>query len=156
MVGAAVVTTMTVSTAPPTTDCGMTMMTDNGANCGGLQDCSKARTTDVDNDPRGGNRHTTGAVNTLDCGNKRRVTGAMMAMMTMRKQMLVLAPTAVAAAAIAHCLLPKRRTIVGLSHKLLCKSSDNSAEGEDRQRHCKVCGRTSRGWGGGNKDNKDK
>ena len=71
MVGAAVMMRTKVSTAlPPTTDCGATTAY-NGSDCGGSWDRGKAWTTDVNNNPRGGDRHAKGAVIALDCGDGR-------------------------------------------------------------------------------------
>ena len=106
------------------------------------------RTTDVNNDPRGVDRHAKGAVNALNCSNGRGVPCVTTTTM-MRERMLALAPTAATTTAIALCPLPKRRTIAGLSRESRHKSLENSAEGGDHRRRLDNNGRTSRGWGGG-------
>jgi len=122
-VGAAATTTTTVGTAPlPTTDCSATTM-DNGSDCGGSWDHGDAKTTDVvvtdgqseDDDPREGDRHTTGAVYALEWLTT-----------TMHEQTLA---SALASMVIACHPLPKRRRITGPSRDLRRKSSDESAEG---------------------------
>ena len=146
VVGAAATTTMTVSTVPPpTTNCGATMV-DDESDCGGSRDCGKARTTDANNDPWGGNRHMMGAVDTLDCGDGRGVTGATTTMTTMCEQTSTLAPAALArTTAIACCPLSKRRRIVVPNRKSRHESLDSSAEGGDCLRHRNNNGGTGRG-----------
>ena len=148
MVGAAATTTTTVGTAlPPTTDCGATTAYD-GSDCGGSWDRGKARTTDVDDNPRGGDCHAKGAVNALNCSDGRGVPGVTRTA-TMHEQMSALALAAAMTTAIAHRPSPKRRRIAGSSRESCRKSSENSAEGEDHQMRCDNNGRTGRGWGGG-------
>ncbi len=85
LVGAVAMTMTTVITAPPPTTDGGAMTADDGSDCRGSWDCGKARTTDVNYDPRGGKCHRTGVVEALDCGNGRGVAGAMTTTMTTRK-----------------------------------------------------------------------
>ncbi len=72
-----------------------------------------------------------GAVNALNCGDGRVVAGAIT---TMSKRMLASAPTAAATATMAVVCrpLPNRQRIAGPSRESRRKSSDDSAEGQDR------------------------
>ena len=54
----------------------------------------------------------------------------------MREQTSALAPMGATTTAIVHRLSPKRQRIAGSSRELRRKSSENSAEGGDHQRHC--------------------
>ena len=63
----------------------------------------------------------------------------MMTTMTTRKRVLAVATTA-----IARCPSPKRQRIAGLSRESRRESSEDSAEGEDRQRCRYDKGRTRR------------
>ena len=78
-----------------------------------------------------------GRQHALDCseGGGSAITTRTMTTMT-RTRTLALSPMAAAAAtaAIARCPSPNRRRIVGLSRELHRKSSEDSAEGEDRRR----------------------
>jgi hypothetical protein len=103
-----------------------------------------------DDDPRGGNRRATEAVDALDYGDGRGIAGATMTTRTTttttmtttttrRKQTsapalaTASAPTAAATMAIARRPSPKRWRIAGPSHESHRESSDGSAEGEDRR-----------------------
>jgi hypothetical protein len=105
-----------------------------------------------DDDPWGGNRRATEAVNAFDYGDGRGIAGATMTTRTMTMTMMMRtmtrertlapasatasAPTAAATMAITHRPSPKRWRIAGPSHELHRKSSDESVEGEDR-RQCR-------------------
>jgi hypothetical protein len=140
VVGAAAKTTTTVGMALPLMiDCGVTSA-DDGSDCGGSWDCSKARTTDVDNNPRGGGRQP--QLRRQEGGCRQKTTT-----MTMSKRTLALAPTPAATAAttaIVHCPSPNKQRIAGPSRELRRKSLDDSVEGEDRRRRCNDGGRTRR------------
>ncbi len=103
-----------------------------------------------DDDPRGGNRRATEAVDALDYGDGRGNAGATMTTRTTTRTMTTTtttrertsapasatasAPTAAATMAIARRPSPKRWRIAGPSHESHRESSDDSAAGEDRRR----------------------
>ena len=82
---AAMMSTMVVTALLPTTDCGRTTV-DDGSDCRGSWDCGKARTTNINNDPRGGDCQATGLVNALKCGDGRGVADTRTMTTTMHKQ----------------------------------------------------------------------
>ena len=87
-----------------------------------------------------------GAVDALNCGNRRGVAGTTTTTMTMTmsKRTSALAPTAataVATMAISRRPSPKRQRIAGQSCKSRRKSSDDSAEGGDHRQRCNNDGR---------------
>jgi len=105
--------------------------------------CLVADGQSKDDNPLGADRHATGTVDALDCGEGKGIAGTTTAMMTTmtttRKQALAAARTA-----IARCPSPKRRRIVRPSHESRRESSENSAEGEDCRRRRYDEGRTRR------------
>jgi hypothetical protein len=138
---AAATTTMTFGTASQQTkDCGATTA-DNGSDCGGSWDRGEARTTDVivangrskDANPQGGIRRAIGAVNAINYGNGRGIAGATMmtTTTTTRKQTSLMEALTTA---ITCRPSPKRQKIARPSRGSCNKSSDISADGEDRQR----------------------
>jgi hypothetical protein len=85
----------------------------------------------VDANPRGGNHHTTGMADTVNCSNRRGIAGVTITTTTTTCEQM--SPTVAATMVITRYPLPKRQRIMGPNRKSCNKSSDDSAEGEDCQ-----------------------